>query len=85
MATVPLSIKAQLRGHSLCCGNGPWEELGSGLNSLILVLEEDLKAIRKLGLEVQCRAGHPAPRGIAGVNLGSSGSVGAAPFCSSQS
>lgn len=45
VATVPLSTNAQLRGHSLCCGNGHWEVLGSGLNPLILVLEEDLEAI----------------------------------------
>lgn len=45
VATVPLSTNAQLRGLSLCCGNGPWEVLGSGLNSLTLVSEEDLKEI----------------------------------------
>lgn len=64
---------AQLSCHSLCCGNGHWEVLGSGLNSLILVLEENLKAILKPDLEIQCRAGHPALWGIPGVNLGSSG------------
>lgn len=45
VATVPLSTNAQLRCCSLCRGSGHWEVLGSGLNSLVLALEEDLKAI----------------------------------------